>query len=393
MPLQKAEEGNWNYPTTIWFGNGRISELAEACSTLGMHNPLLVTDPGLATLPMIAETLTANQLAGMASGLFSDIKPNPNGTNIKAGVKQYNSGQHDGVIAFGGGSALDAGKAIALMVGQSHSLWDFEDAGDNWKKVNADRIAPLVAVPTTAGTGSEVGRAAVIINEAHHRKVIIFHPGILPGIVIADPQLTVGLPPDITAATGMDALSHNLEAYCSPGYHPMADGIALEGMRLIKQWLTVAHNEPANLTARGHMLVASSMGATAFQKGLGAMHALAHPLGALYDVHHGLLNAVLMPYIIAHNRVAIERKMQHLARILELEQASTGVDSVLAFIIKLRQQLGIPHNLKFVGIDTSRIPAIAEMATHDPSAGGNPLRLSKNDYAELLSNAIKGVLR
>ncbi|VAW96250.1 Alcohol dehydrogenase, partial [hydrothermal vent metagenome] len=243
MPLQKTEKANWNYPTTIWFGNGRISELPTACSTLGMHHPLLVTDPGLATLPMIAEALVFNQQAGITSGLFSDIKPNPNGTNIEAGVKQYNNGQHDGVIAFGGGSALDAGKAIALMAGQSHSLWDFEDVGDNWKKVNADGIAPLVAVPTTAGTGSEVGRAAVIVDENHQRKIIIFHPGILPGIVIADPQLTVGLPPEITAATGMDALSHNLEAYCSPGYHPMADGIALEGMRLIKQWLTVAHNE------------------------------------------------------------------------------------------------------------------------------------------------------
>jgi len=392
MPLQNTEKSNWNYPTTIWFGNGRISELANACSTLGIQNPLLVTDPGLATLPMIAEALTANRAAGVASELFSEIKSNPNGANIEAGVKHYNSGQHDGVIAFGGGSALDAGKAIALMAGQSRHLWDFEDVGDNWKRVNAERIAPLIAIPTTAGTGSEVGRAAVIVDETHHRKVILFHPGILPSIVIADPQLTVGLPPDITAATGMDALSHNLEAYCSPGYHPMADGIALEGMRLIKQWLTVAHSEPANLTARGHMLVASSMGATAFQKGLGAMHALAHPLGALYDVHHGLLNAVLMPYVISYNRAAIENKMQHLARVLELEPTSTGVDAVLAFIIELRQQLGIPHDLTFVDIDATRIPAIAEMATHDPSADGNPLLLTKNDYAELLANAIKGVL-
>ncbi|NOX92907.1 MAG: iron-containing alcohol dehydrogenase, partial [Gammaproteobacteria bacterium] len=242
--------------------------------------------------------------------------------------------------------------------------------------------------------GSEVGRAAVIIDETRQRKIIIFHPKMLPGIVIADPQLTVGLPPNITAATGMDALSHNLEAWCSPGYHPMADGIALEGMRLISQWLTVAYNEPENITARSHMLVASGMGATAFQKGLGAMHALAHPLGALYDVHHGLLNAVLMPYVVAHNRVAIENKMQYLARVLELEiePESTGVDTILAFIVKLRKQLNIPHDLKFIGIDASRIPAIAEMATHDPSASGNPLLLSKNDYVVLLTNAIKGML-
>ena len=385
-------QGNWNFPTTIWFGSGRISELAEACSSLGMRNPLMVTDPGLAALPMIAETIAANRSAGIGAGLFSDIKSNPNRANIEAGVKQYHSGRHDGVIAFGGGSALDAGKTIALMAGQSRSLWDFEDVGDNWKRVDSDSIAPVVAVPTTAGTGSEVGRAAVIVDATSHRKVIIFHPKMLPGIMIADPQLTVGLPPDTTAATGMDALSHNLEAYCSPSYHPMADGIALEGMRLIKQWLTVACSEPENLEARSHMLIASSMGATAFQKGLGAMHALAHPLGALYDVHHGLLNAVLMPYVVAYNRVAIENKMQYLTRLLELEPAPTGVDAVLAFIIELRHQLGIPHDLKFIGIAADRIPAIAEMATHDPSASGNPLLLSKEDYAKLLANAINGVL-
>jgi len=256
---------------------------------------------------------------------------------------------------------------------------------DNWTRADSDSIAPVVAVPTTAGTGSEVGRAAVIVDDIRQRKIIIFHPKMLPGIA-------VGLPPGITAATGMDALSHNLEAYCSPGYHPMADGIALEGMRLISQWLTVAYREPDNITARSHMLVASSMGATAFQKGLGAMHALAHPLGALYDVHHGLLNAVLMPYVIAYN--AIENKMQYLASVLALDVKlkSTGVDTLLAFIIKLRQQLDIPHDLKFIGIETSRIPTIAEMATHDSSASGNPLLLSKDDYAVLLTNAIKGVL-
>ncbi len=394
MQLQETLTGNWNYPTSIRFGSGRIGELADACATLGMRNPLLVSDPGLAALPMIANAIADNRSAGMKTGLFSEIKPNPNIANIEAGVKHYNNGQHDGVIAFGGGSALDAGKAIAFMAGQSRNLRDFEDEGDNWTHADRTGIAPVVAVPTTAGTGSEVGRAAVIVDETRQQKMIIFHPDMLPGIVIADPQLTVGLPPHITAATGMDALSHNLEAWCSPGYHPMADGIALEGMRLISQWLTVAYHEPENITARSHMLIASSMGATAFQKGLGAMHALAHPLGALYDVHHGLLNAVLMPYVISYNRVAIENKMRYLAHILELDvkPKSSGVDTVLAFIIKLRQQLNIPHDLKFIGIETSRIPAIAEMATNDPSASGNPLLLSKEDYAVLLTNATKGVL-
>ncbi len=385
-------QGNWNYPTNIRFGCGRISELASACSTLGIHRPLLVTDPGLATLPMITEAIAANHSSDMETGLFCNIKPNPNGQNIEAGVKQYNSDKYDGIIAFGGGSALDTGKTIALMAGQSRSLWDFEDVGDNWTRVNSDNIAPIIAIPTTAGTGSEVGRATVIVNESQHRKVIIFHPKILPGIVIADPQLTVGLPPEITAATGMDALSHNLEAYCSPSYHPMADGIALEGIHLINQWLTVAFHEPENLTARSHMLIASSMGATAFQKGLGAMHALAHPLGALYDVHHGLLNAVLMPYVLTFNRPAIEEKMQQLARFLQLKPTPSGTDAILSFIIELKNQLNIPHDLSFIGIDAAQIPVIAEMATRDPSASGNPLPLSKKEYAKLLTNAIKGTL-
>ncbi|MBL1276318.1 MAG: iron-containing alcohol dehydrogenase [Ectothiorhodospiraceae bacterium] len=387
-------QGSWNYPTTMWFGCGRINKLPSACSMLGMRNPLLVTDPGLAKLPMIPEAIKVNQLAGIATGIFSAIKSNPNGENIDAGVQCYQKGGHDGVIAFGGGSAVDAGKAIALMAEQSLSLWDVEDVGDNWQRVNIDKIAPIIAVPTTAGTGSEVGRASVIVNAAQHRKVIIFHPKMLPGIVISDPQLSVGLPANITAATGMDALSHNLEAYCAPGYHPMAEGIALEGMRLIKQWLPVAYHEPGNLEARSHMLIASSMGATAFQKGLGAMHALAHPLGAIYDAHHGLLNAILMPYVLAYNcaynRESIEGKMQHLSRVLGLTSAS--VNAVLDFIMALRKSIDIPNDLQSIGIGLEHVPKIAKMATQDPSAAGNPVLLTEENYAELLTNAINGRL-
>jgi alcohol dehydrogenase class IV len=386
----KTLQGNWNYPTTIWFGCGRINELANACQTLGIKKPLLVTDPGLAKLPMINEAIQANQSKGIETGLFSHIKSNPNGENIEAGVEQFKIGKHDGVIAFGGGSALDAGKAVALMAGQSLPIWDFEDVGDNWEKVDSSKIVPIIGVATTAGTGSEVGRASVIVDESSHTKKIIFHPKMLPNIVISDPVLTVGLPNNITAATGMDALSHNLEAYCSTGYHPMADGIAIEGMRLIKDWLAVACSEPENLQARSHMLIASSMGATAFQKGLGAMHALAHPLGALYDAHHGLLNAILMPYVLMRNRSAIEEKMIYLARYLELEADS--FETLLTFVVDLRNKIGIPNDLKSIGINADRKQEVAAMAILDPSASGNPLRLSENDYVELFTNAVDGLL-
>ncbi|WP_455201165.1 iron-containing alcohol dehydrogenase [Kaarinaea lacus] len=383
-----ALTGNWNYPTTIWFGCGRLNELPDACRRLDIKDPLLVTDAGLASLPMINEALHVNHEAGIKTEIFSDVKPNPNGENIEAGVAQFKQGNHDGVITIGGGSALDAGKAIALMVGQSRPIWDFEDVGDNWERVDPEGIVPIIAIPTTAGTGSEVGRASLIVDEAAHAKKIIFHPKMLPGIVIADPQLTVGLPAHITAATGMDALSHNLEAYCAPGFHPMADGIAIEGMRLIKDWLVLACEEPANLQARSHMLIASSMGATAFQKGLGAMHALAHPLGALYDAHHGLLNAVLMPYVLLRNQSVLKEKMQHLARCLELEDES--FKGVLSWIVSLRKQIGIPNDLGAIGIDDSRSREIGVMATQDPSAGGNPIALGEDDYAELLRQAVNG---
>jgi len=383
-----ALKGNWNYPTTIWFGCGRINELPRACQQLGINNPLLVTDAGLVKLPMIAQALKLNLQANLPTAVFSNIKLNPNGKNIEDGVAQYKLDKHDGVIAFGGGSALDAAKAIALMAGQTRPIWEFEDVGDNWLRVDPRGVAPTIAIPTTAGTGSEVGRASVIVDDEAHVKKIIFHPKMLPSIVIEDPELTTGLPAQMTAATGMDALAHNLEAYCSSGYHPLADGIALEGIRLIKNWLPVACKEPTNLEARSHMLIASSMGATAFQKGLGAMHALAHPLGALYDAHHGTLNAILMPYVINRNRNAIANKMQHLARCLEL--TDTSVDGILAWIIDLRKAIGIPNNLKAIGIDADRAEQIGKMATEDPSAGGNPILLDETQYAELFTGAVNG---
>lgn len=382
--------GNWNYPNPIKAGAGRIAELPACCGALGMQSPLLVTDPGIAALPMTQRVLEICREAGLAIALFSGIKGNPTGSNVADGLAVFRRGKHDGVIAFGGGSALDAGKAIALMSGQTRELWDFEDVGDNWTRVDPAGIAPIVAVPTTAGTGSEAGRASVIVDEAHHIKKIIFHPRMLPGSVILDAELTVGLPPGLTAATGMDALSHNLEAFCAPGWHPMADGVAVEGMRLVRQFLQRAVADGADLEARQQMLAASAMGATAFQKGLGAMHALAHPLGAVYDAHHGMLNAVLMPYVLVANRSAIDERIERSARYLGVAKAS--FDGFLAWILELRQDIGIPHALSAIGIDDARVEEIGRMAVADPSAGGNPISFTADQYTRLCQRAIHGEL-
>ncbi|MFI8384239.1 iron-containing alcohol dehydrogenase [Pseudomonas sp. NPDC079086] len=381
---------NWNYPTSVRVGVGRISELPAACRQLGMSAPLLVTDPGLAALPMIDRALLHCRDDGLKAGLFSGIKGNPTGQNVMDGVAAFKAGGHDGVIAFGGGSALDAGKAIALMVGQNRPLWDFEDIGDNCERVNVAGMAPVVAVPTTAGTGSEVGRASVITDDAVHIKRIIFHARMLPALVILDPELTLGLPAKITAATGMDALSHNLEAFCSPLFHPMAEGIALEGMRLVQQYLPRAVAQGSDVEARLQMLVASSMGATAFQRGLGAMHALAHPLGALYDAHHGLLNAVLMPYVLVANRERIEPQMEKMARYLNLPKP--GFSAVLEWVLALREQVGIPHSLGEIGIDDTRIELVGQMAEVDPSAGTNPIAFTDAQYSQLFEKALRGTL-
>ncbi|MEA1606935.1 iron-containing alcohol dehydrogenase [Pseudomonas spirodelae] len=381
---------NWNYPTSVRVGVGRISELPTACRQLGMSAPLLVTDPGLAALPMIDRALLHCRDDGLKAGLFSGIKGNPTGQNVMDGVAAFKAGGHDGVIAFGGGSALDAGKAIALMVGQNRPLWDFEDIGDNCERVNVAGMAPVVAVPTTAGTGSEVGRSSVITDDAAHIKRIIFHARMLPALVILDPELTLGLPAKITAATGMDALSHNLEAFCSPLFHPMAEGIALEGMRLVQQYLPRAVAQGSDVEARLQMLVASSMGATAFQRGLGAMHALAHPLGALYDAHHGLLNAVLMPYVLVANRERIEPQMEKMARYLNLPKP--GFNAVLEWVLALREQVGIAHSLGEIGIDDTRIEQVGKMAEVDPSAGTNPIAFTAAQYSQLFTRALNGKL-
>ena len=381
---------NWNYPTAIRFGPGRIQELPEACAALGMTRPLLVTDPGIAALPILEAALAANRLSGIPTGVFAEVDANPVGANVDAGVAAYRAGDHDGVIAMGGGSALDAAKAIALMVGQDRPLWDFEDVGDNWTRVKPEGMAPVVAVPTTSGTGSEVGRASVITDVATHTKKIIFHPRMLPEQVICDPELTIGLPPTITAAVGMDALSHNLEAFCAPGNHPMADGIALEGMRLIQRYLRTAVNEPDNIDARSAMMSASLMGATAFQKGLGAMHSMAHVIGAQLNAHHGLINAVVMPYVLCANRPAIAPRMQDLARYLDLPEP--GFMAVLDWVLALRQALEIPHTLADLGVTPAHVATFAPAAVQDPSTGSNPLPFGVDEFSKLFSQAIDGSL-
>jgi len=381
----------WNYPTTVRFGAGRISELPDALAATGIKRPLFVTDPGLAKLPVVAKTLKLLDEAGVKYGVFSDVKPNPVESNLTAGIAVFTKGKHDGVIAFGGGSALDLGKLIAFQAKQSRPVWDFEDIGDWWTRADAARIAPIVAVPTTAGTGSEVGRAGVLTHEASHTKKVIFHPKMLPAIVIADPELTVGMPPFITAGTGMDALAHCLEAYCAPGYHPMADGIALEGMRLAFENLPKAYANGKDLTARAHMMSAAAMGATAFQKGLGAIHSLSHPIGALYDTHHGMTNAVFMPYVLAFNRPAIEERIARAAAYIGIKG---GFDGFAKAVLKLRRELKVPHTLpgliKGLDMDKKRKGLIADMAIVDPTAGGNPVKLTRKAALALLDQAIEG---
>lgn len=376
---------NWHYPTAMRVGAGRIRELGKSCKQLGMKAPLLVTDPGLAAMPMVEEALQNCRDAGLQVGLFSAIKGNPTGGNVADGVAAFKAGRHDGVIAFGGGSAIDAAKAVALVAHQSCSLWDAGPA-----TIDASKMLPVVAVPTTAGTGSEVGQAVVITDDENHVKRPIFHLNMVPGIVILDPELTVGLPPKLTAATGMDALAHNLEAYCAPVYHPMAEAIALEGMRLIREYLPRATADGTDMEARQQMLVASSMGAIAFQRGLGAIHAVSHTLGALYDSHHGLLNAIMMPYVMTANRAAIEPQMQRLARYLDLPKA--GFEGVLEWVRELRTELGIPHTLAEIGIDDARAELIGEMSARDVTARTNAVKLDAAGYKQLFLNALNGTL-
>jgi alcohol dehydrogenase len=380
---------NFNYPTAIKFGPGRIRELAEHCRANGIARPLFVTDPGLAAMPMVRAIVEDVKRAGLGIGVFSEVRPNPVEANVVEGVKAYKAGNHDGVVAFGGGSGLDVGKMVALMHGQHFSVFDLEDVDDWWTRADASRISPIIAVPTTAGTGSEVGRAGVVTHPITHEKKIIFHPAIMPKVAILDPELTVGLPPKLTAATGMDALAHVVEAYCAPFYHPLAAGVALEGMRLIKGNLAQAVKKGADLDARGHMLMASAMGATAFQRGLGAIHALSHPFGGLYDAHHGTLNGIIMPYVVKANRRKIEKDIERAAAYLGIKG---GFDGFLKWILALRKEIGIPHTLADIGIDTKRLDEVAAMAIKDPSAGGNPIAFTEKQYKALAKKCVIGDL-
>jgi len=378
----------WNYPTHIEFGPGKIHTLPQAAEQCGMKKPLLVTDPQLAQMPMLTEAVALLKAAKLDVVVFSDIKGNPTGKHVEAGNALFREHQCDGVIVFGGGSAIDTGKAIALSARQSCHLWDLEDKGDNYLRAETAKIAPIIAVPTTSGTGSEVGRVALIVDSDTHSKKFIFHPNIVPQIVICDPKLTVGVPAKLTAATGMDALAHNLEALCAPGFHPMADGIAMEGMRLIKAWLPVAVHEGNNIDARSNMMAAATMGATAFQKGLGAIHSLSHPVGAIYDAHHGLLNAIFMPYVLVFNQPDIEEKMQRLARFLDL--SSHSFEGVLQWVQALCDDIGIPKTLAEIDIDESKTKEIAEQAMLDGSTPTNPRVCSVDDFASIFSATVRG---
>jgi len=378
-------KANWSYPTAIRFGAGRIAELPDACRAAGIERPLLVTDRGLAGLPITQNALNLLAEAGLGRALFAEVDPNPNEKNLEAGVAAFRAGGHDGVVAFGGGSGLDLGKLVAFMAGQRRPVWDFEDVGDWWTRADAAAIAPIVAVPTTAGTGSEVGRAGVLTNSATHVKKIIFHPKLMPAVVICDPALTVGMPTVITVGTGMDAFAHCLEAYCSPFYHPMSQGIALEGMRLVNENLRRVVAAPDDLAARGHMMSAAAMGAVAFQKGLGAVHALSHPVGALYNTHHGMTNAVVIPPVLRFNRAAVAERLSRAADYLGVKG---GFEGFFDHILRLRADLGVPDKLSALGVGRDRIGQMAAMAIEDPSAGGNPVALTLEAATRLFEESI-----
>ena len=381
--------GNWNYPTSVKFGVGRVKELAGHTKASGITRPLFVTDPVVAKLPMTKAVLDQLAADGCKATVFSAIRPNPVAANVEDGIAALRAGKHDGVIAFGGGSALDAGKVIAFMAGQTRPMWDFEDVGDWWTRADPKGIFPIVAVPTTAGTGSEVGRAGVITDETTHTKKVIFHPLMMPKVTICDPELTVGMPPAITAGTGMDALAHCLEAYCGPFYHPLADGIAVEGMRLVKENLVKAYKTGSDLEARGHMMSAAAMGATAFQKALGAIHSLAHPISSHYDTHHGMTCALFMPYVLQFNRRAIEPKIERAAAYMGLKPSYTAF---LDYVLETRSTLAIPHSLADLKLDDKKFEIMSEMAPKDPTAGGNPVHLDKAAALALYKRALSGKL-
>ena len=371
---------NWSYPTAIKFGPGRITELADHCKAVGLKKPLLVTDKALAPLPITAQALEIMAAGGLGRAAFSEVDPNPNEINMAAGLAVYRAGDHDGVICFGGGSALDLGKMIALMVGQTRPVWDFEDIGDWWTRADASKIAPIIAVPTTAGTGSEVGRAGVLTNSATRVKKIIFHPKLLPSVTICDPDLTVGMPRFITAGTGMDALAHCLEAYCAPSYHPMSAGIALEGMRLVFENLPLVYANPQDLQARAHMMSAAAMGAVAFQKGLGAIHSLSHPVGAVYGTHHGTTNAVVMPMVLTFNRAAIEPQLARAAAYIGIPGGYAGFHER---VMQLRNLLNIPANLSAMGVQFADLDRLTDMALQDPTSGSNPVTMTRDNTRAL----------
>ena len=381
---------NWNYPTTVWVGKNRIDDLPNACESLKVVNPLFVTDKDLIELPFIKNIISNLKKKFSQFNIFSNFTGNPIGENIEEGVEVFKKNNSDGVIAIGGGSALDVGKAVAFMSGQNRPIWDFEDIGDYWKRANGDNIAPIIAIPTTAGTGSETGRASAIINKKTGVKKIIFHPKFLPSIVILDPILTLDLSPRLTAATGMDALAHNLEAFCAPGFHPMADGIALEGINLIKTSLMTAFNDGKNIEARQNLLAASSMGSTAFQKGLGAIHSLSHPINAKFNMHHGLSNAIFMPYVLTFNKKFIEKRISIISKFIGLENT---FDSFLDWIIKLRKELKIPHKLsELIQINPNQLEELSQMALEDPSTTTNPTKLTKEDFRKMYQYSIEGKL-
>ena len=372
----------FSFPTTIHFGPGARRLVAEHLKQQGVKRPLIVTDKGLAALPILKEF--GNLLTGLSVSIFPGVYGNPTKRQVDEGVKAFKSHNADAVIGFGGGAALDVAKAVALMAVHEGDVLEYAWDHPNVRPVT-NALPHFIALPTTSGTGSEVGRSSVISHDETHVKKIIFNPVLLAKAVFADPELTIDLPAGVTAATGMDALTHNVESYLSPAYHPLCDGIALEGARIAAHALETAVTMPKDIAARSDMMMASLMGAIAFQKDLGAVHSCAHALGTVVDMHHGLANGIMIDHVMRFNIDAAERKMAELARVCG---AGNTAESFVDWLVELKARIGIPAKLGGKGVTAAHVPRLVEVAVKDTCHQTNPKPVSAADFERLFTQAL-----
>ena len=377
---------DWSFPVPIKYGPGRLVEAGGHCIMMGVHNPLIVTDRGSHKLPFIGQLQNHLTNAGLTVGLYSDISPNPKDTEIGAGRAQFISGGHDAIIAIGGGSAMDGGKSICLTANNDIDLWAFEYE-QKAPEINANQSFPkLITIPTTAGTGAETESTAMVTHVEKGMKFCVWHPELKPSLVLLDPELTIGLPANLTAWTGADAMTHAIEAYLVPGFNPLCDGLALEGLALVSKWLQISVNEPHNMKARGAMLVGSCLGGIAFLKGLGLVHAISHMVGAEFDTQHGLTNAVVLPVVLRFNLPGQELKVQRMAQAMGLEDTST--EGFIRHIEGVLDDINIPNSLSDLDIPMASAQRLAEKSILDSAAQTNPRTATVPEISTLIEEAI-----